>query len=183
MLVLLIIVTFFSSNAADFPICDDMFASIEDTIKASSISRDKTVLQSTKNTIFKITNEKRQEVLRYVRLEKDNYRKGQTQRLKDFDVEAKKNKATTAEQRTEQRKARAAMMSQQNEEKKLFFKDLDAKDKNCQNVLAQKKEFYLQQIRELTKVQSAPSPSNLESPELDEFKLIPKGPGTVLKPE
>lgn len=180
---IIFVISFFSVNATEVPVCDNLFSSVDTLLQTQPLNVD-----ATKKELFKIGNDKRSEMMRYVRSQKDIYRKTKELELTAFDVETKKIKGASSEQRAARRKERSALSLKVQTEKKEHNKNLDTQDKACQEYLKTKREEYLTKIRELqnaTKAlqKEAKKTEALLPPELEEFKEIPKGPGTVLKPQ
>lgn len=180
MIAIIFVLTIFSisAQAVDFPECDNIFASVDEMVAAPSIDE-----AAYKKNLFKIVNDKRIEVMRFVRQEKETYRKAKESELTAFDVESKKNKATTSDEKSTRRKEREVLSKQISADKKEFNKDLDTKEKTCQAVLNAKRMAYLEKMRDLKRAPKQTKRNEVIIPELDEFNDIPKGPGTVLKPQ
>lgn len=187
----------FTVHAADFPECEALFAPVDEMISASEPN-----LDAAKKSLFKIANDKRMEVLRHVRTEKDTFRKSKDSELTAFDVESKNNKTATSDEKTKRRKEREELNKKINGEKKEFNKALDEKQKACNTFLNAKRVEYLAKFRDIKNaprttnhnkdldgakevIQSltAEEKKNKKSPDTSEFDEIPKGAGTVLKPQ
>lgn len=165
------------TTAPAFPVCDQLFSGIETSLQNPSAET-----EVVRRELFKIVNDKRMEVSRFVRQEKESYRKKRDLEIKDFDLKTKMLPPNSDEKnkRREERKQVAARIFN---EKKEWNRQLDTQEKQCITYLNQNRESFLSQLRALKKTQ-APKPSEpLASPALDEFKEIPKGAGTVLKPQ
>jgi hypothetical protein len=191
------LLTVFTVHAADFPDCENIFVPLDEMIASPEVN-----LDAAKKSLFKISNDKRMEVLRYVRTEKDAFRKNKDSELIDFDVESKKNKTATSDEKNKRRKEREELNKKISADKKEFNKELDEKQKICNTYLNSMRSVYLDKFRN---IKNAPRATNhnkdidganetLESltaeeqkkknkPDLSEFDEIPKGKGTVLKPQ
>lgn len=163
------------SQEGSFPTCENLFVSLDEMWVSSPINTD-----AIKSTLFKIANEKRIEMARFVRDEKNQFFKRKEQVLKEFDAETKKN-SLLDDQRLQRSKERSELIKKWNGDKTTIYKALDEQQKSCQIVLAEKREYYLNKIREM-QIENNHSKKTKDS-DLDEFRLIPKGPGTVLKPQ
>ncbi|MCC6138957.1 MAG: hypothetical protein IT287_10020 [Bdellovibrionaceae bacterium] len=175
--------TFFSASATETPICENLFVTVEALIQAQPLD-----VAAAKKELFKIGNDKRTEMVRFVRTEKEKFRKVKDAEMTAFDVDSKNNKTDTNEERNNRRQERATLSARVQVEKKVFNSNLDTQDKVCQKYLKEKREEYLSKIRELQNTDTATKSAAKKAesalpPELDEFKDIPKGPGTVLKPQ
>lgn len=167
------------NSVPSFPTCENLFSDLE-----LSLQDPKVESESFRKQLFKIVNEKRTEASRYVRHEVESYRKNREQELKDFDVETKKMKLNL-EEKNKRRDERKKFSAQIQSDKKNFNKNLFDQEKKCQSYLNEQKEIFLAKIKDIKKSQTASSSkkTSFSSPELEEFKEIPKGPGTVLKPQ
>lgn len=177
------VLTVFLINATEAPVCDNLYTSVDSLLQTPAPNS-----EEIKKEFFKISNEKRSEVLRFGRLQKDIYRKTKEQELTSFDAETKKNKNPSAPEKANRRKEREVLSLRIQAEKKEFNKNIDASEQGCLHYLKQNREKYLAQIRDLQKAtkvsaQQIKKTTSVTAPELDEFKDIPKGPGTVLKPQ
>lgn len=203
MMFFLSLMTIFSVHAADFPECEKLFIPLDEQVAHPTAD-----LDAAKKTLFKIANDKRLEVLRFVRDEKATFRKAKDEELTAFDVQSKKNPSPTSDERTKRRKEREELSKKINKEKKDFNKALDDQQKACNDFLNTQRSVYLakfraiknapkstnhnkdavaaqQTIHEITDHEAA-EPARLAKPkkaDMSEFDEIPKGPGTVLKPQ
>ena len=142
------------------------------------------------------------EILRHIRTEKDTFRKIKDSELIAFDVESKKNKTATSDDKNKRRQEREALNKKNSAEKREFNKALDEKQQSCNTFLNKMRTIYLDKFRNIKNAPRATnhnkdidgaddalssltvdSKKNKKTPETSEFDEIPKGAGTVLKPQ
>lgn len=167
-----------SVYGADFPDCDTIFTPIDEMAAAEAVDE-----AAFKKSLFKTTNDKRLEVLRFVRTEKEAFRKAKDEELNAFDLESKKNTTATSAEKAARRKEREALSKKILTEKREFAKNLDLKEKACNAFLNSKRISFLETVRAKRRAPKQTKRNETVIPELEEFKEIPKGPGTVLKPQ
>ncbi|MCB9072875.1 MAG: hypothetical protein H6623_04570 [Bdellovibrionaceae bacterium] len=161
-----------------FPPCDTAYIKVEDALLKKPIA-----VEIVRKEIYKSYNEKRTEILRFVRSEKDIFRKNRDTALKDFDTETKNMNIRDNRIRAERRKKRKEIADGNIQSKKDLAKSLDEKQKTCFAILLSKRKDYLDMLKERDVEQKMATKKSPESQVPDEFKEIPKGPGIVLKPE
>lgn len=160
------------------------------------ISEKNKVSQETRDqdqkTFFQTINGKSQEVLKYIRTTKDDLIKKQEVVRKDFEKklkaeieEVKKTdpKANVEPLRKAANEKRRELFEQLNNDKKTLETRLQEFKKQFDTFVKEQKANFQQQVKILSaKINSQKGPP-APLPELQEFREIPPGPGTVLKPE
>ncbi len=187
-----------TTQAADFPECEKLFSPVEEQLASSTPD-----LGATRKLLFKIANDKRTEVVRFVRTEKEVFRKAKDAELTGFDVESKKNPSPTSDERAQRRKEREELGKKVAAEKKAFNSSIDEKQKSCNTFLNTQRSVYLAKMSAIKNAPKSTShnpkataaqqtihsitdedaPQKPTKPDTSEFDEIPKGPGTVLKPQ
>lgn len=172
----------FVSGANEFPVCEDLFSELDTAIENPS-----TDVEAAKKKLFKTANDKRTEVVRYVRFAKNEFRKSKDEELKAFDLEVKKNAKASAEVKKQDRAARTTLTTKIANEKKEFNREISDKEKACHKYLSEKRDFYLAKLRDIQHALKQTPKNTVQKtliPDVEnEFDTIPKGPGTVLKPQ
>ena len=143
-------------------------------------------------TFFQTINGKSQEVLKYIRTAKNDLIKQQNIIRKDFekklkaeieDVKKTDPKANVEPMRKAANEKRRELFEKLNNEKKALETRLQEFKKQFDVFVKVQKENFQQQVKILSakiKSQKGPPAAN---PELQEFREIPSGPGTPLKPQ
>ncbi len=143
-------------------------------------------------TFFEVINEKSQQVMRYARTSKDELLKKQEAIRKDFDKklkaeieeakkkEAKENVETLRKAANEKRRE---LFEQLNTEKKTVEKQMEEVKNRFNSFVKVQKENFREQIRSLSVKAKRIKAVATESPIEQEFREIPPGPATQLKPQ
>jgi hypothetical protein len=162
----------------------------QEIVQKNKVSAE-TKMQDQKS-FYEVINAKTQEVIRYARITKDELVKKQEVVRKDFETklkaeiaEVKKSdpKASTEPLRKAANEKRRALFEQLNDEKKSLEKNLDSFRERFNEFVKSQKENFREQLKTLSAKVSTPKAKPAESPIQQEFREIPPGPATPLKPQ
>lgn len=143
-------------------------------------------------TFFQTINGKSQEVLKYIRTTKDDLIKQQEVIRKDFEKKLKTEieevkkvdpQANVEPLRKAANEKRRALFEQLNSEKKTLETRLQEFKKQFDSFVKVQKENFQQQVKIISAKINGKKGPPAATPELQEFREIPPGPGTPLKPE
>jgi hypothetical protein len=175
MMVLLLVSTFLFAEEPTFPACENAFESVEVAMKKSPHAT-----ESVRKLVYQTYNAKKMEVTRFVRQQKEDFRKSKEKELKDLATKYKASPTKDASEKERRREERKALVQTQSEQKKDHSNKIEEQEKNCLAFLSGKRQSYLDQLKQHQKEHK--EAMSVPNPAIEEFKEIPKGPGTVLKP-
>lgn len=148
--------------------------------------------QQDQKSFYEAINGKTQEVMRYLRTTKDDLRKQQEALRKEFDAKLKAEMEAAKKQnprvdldalRKSANDQRRQLIEKFNGEKKSLESQLQGYKKSFDEFVKAQRENFQQQLKIISAKASAAKLPPAESPLQQEFREIPPGAGTVLKPE
>lgn len=167
------------------------FPSYEKEIEEKNVVEENKV-QENQKTFFSVINQKAQEVLKYIRTQKDQF--VQTQSLQKKELEKKmQDSIAQARQKTPDvdmqkvrkqiNEERQSALKEMQKVRKEFEAELDSEKKRFDLFVKQQKENFQSKVKTLSQqVKSFMQLEQKKAQEENEFQQIPKGPGAVLAP-